>query len=58
MKQTKYIVVMTKAGTTKIVNVVTPGARVLVLGRDNTSNYGDYALSATYHYTEHWLLLF
>ena len=33
IRQTKYVVVMTKEGSTKIVNFMTPGAGVLVLGR-------------------------
>ena len=32
-RQTKCIVMMTKEGSTKIVNFMTPGAGVLVLGR-------------------------
>ena len=32
-RQTKCIVIMIKKGSTKIVNFMTPGARVLVLGR-------------------------
>ena len=31
-RQTKYIVMMTKEGSTEIVNFMTPGAAVLVLG--------------------------
>ena len=33
IRQTKYVVMMTKEGFTKIVNFMTPGAGVLVLGR-------------------------
>ena len=33
IRQTKYDVMMTKEGSTKIVNFMTPGAGVLVLGR-------------------------
>ena len=33
IRQTKYIVMMTKEGSTKIVNIIIPGAGVLVLGR-------------------------
>ena len=33
IRQTKYVVMMTKEGSTKIVNFMTPGAGVLVLGR-------------------------
>ena len=32
IRQTKYRVIMTKEGSTKIVNFMTPGAWVLVLG--------------------------
>ena len=32
IKQTKYIVMMTKEGSTKIVNFMTPGAGVLMFG--------------------------
>ena len=32
MKQTKYVVMMNKEGSTKIVHFMTPGAGVLVLG--------------------------
>ena len=38
MKQTKYVVMMTKEGSTKIVNFMTPGAGVLVLGSGHTSH--------------------
>ena len=37
-KQTKYVVTMTKEGSTKIVNFMTPGAGVLVLGRGHISH--------------------
>ena len=33
-RQTKYLVMMTKEGFTKIMNSMTPGAGVLVLGHD------------------------
>ena len=38
LRQTKYIVMMTKEGSTKIVNFMTPGAGVLVLGRGHISH--------------------
>ena len=38
---------MTKEGSTKIVNFLTPGAGVLVLGHGHTSYYREYALSST-----------
>ena len=38
IRQTKYIVMMTKEGSTKIVNFMTPGAGVLVLGRGHISH--------------------
>ena len=33
IRQTKYVVMMTKEGSTKIINFMTPGTGVLVLGR-------------------------
>ena len=39
IRQTKYVVMMTKEGSTKIVNFMTPGAGVLVLGRGHISHY-------------------
>ena len=38
IRQTKYVVMMTKEGSTKIVNFMTPGAEVLVLGRGHISH--------------------
>ena len=38
IRQTKYIVMMTKEGSTKIVNFMTPGAGVLVLGCGHISH--------------------
>ena len=38
IKQTKHIVMMTKEGSTKIVNFMTPGSGVLVLGRGHISH--------------------
>ena len=35
---TKYVVMMTKEGFTKIINFMTPGAGVLVLGRGHISH--------------------
>ena len=38
IRQTEdYIVMMTKEGSTKIVNFMTPGAELLALGRDHIS---------------------
>ena len=37
IRQTKYVVMMTKEGSTKIVNFMTPGAGVLVQGRGHIS---------------------
>ena len=37
-RQTKYVVTFTKEGSTKIVNFMTPGAGVLVLGRGHISH--------------------
>ena len=38
IRQTKYVVMMIKEGSTKIVNFMTPGAGVLVLGRGHISH--------------------
>ena len=38
IRQTKYVVMMTKEGSTKIVNFMTTGAGVLVLGRAHISH--------------------
>ena len=38
IRQTKYVVMMTKEGSTKIVNFMTPGAEVLVLGHGHISH--------------------
>ena len=37
IRHTKYIVMLTKEGSTKIVNFMTPGAGALVLGRGHKS---------------------
>ena len=38
---------MTKEGSTKIVNFNTPMAEVLMLGRVHTSHFSEYVLSST-----------
>ena len=38
---------MTKEGSTQIVNFMTPWAGVLMLGRGHTSHYSEYVLSST-----------
>ena len=38
---------LNKEGSTKIVNFMTPGAGVLVQGRDHISHYSEYVLSST-----------
>ena len=38
IRQTKYVVMMTKEGSTKIVNFVTPGVGVFMLGRGHISH--------------------
>ena len=38
IRQTKYVVMMTKEGSTKIVNFMTPGVGILVLGRGHISH--------------------
>ena len=45
IRQTKYIVIMTKEGSTKILNFMTPGAGVLVQGLGKS--YSENALSST-----------
>ena len=49
MRQTKYMykVMMTKEGSSQIVNFMTPGAGVLMLGRGHISHYSEYVLSST-----------
>ena len=37
---------MTKEGSTKIVNIMTPGAGVLMLGRGHISHYCEYVVSS------------
>ena len=44
IRQTKYVVMMTKEGCTKIVNFMTPGAGVLVLGHSLISHIVKNAL--------------
>ena len=46
-RQTKYIVMMTKEGPTKIVNFIIPGAGVLAIGRGHISHYSKYVVSST-----------
>mgnify|MGYP003691389517 CR=1 FL=1 len=41
-----YIVLMTKKGSTKIVNFMTPGAGVM-LGCGHISHYSEYVVSST-----------
>ena len=38
---------MTKEGSTKIENFMTPGAGVLMLWRGHISNYSEYVVSST-----------
>ena len=38
---------MTKGGSTQIVNFMTPGAGVLMLGHGHISHYSEYVLSST-----------
>ena len=38
---------MTKEGSTKIVNFITPGSGVLTLGRGHTSRYSETVISPT-----------
>ena len=47
IRQTMYIVMMTKEGSTKVVNFMTPGVGVLMLGRCHISQHSEYLLSCT-----------
>ena len=47
MRQTKYIVMMTKEGSTKIVTIMTPRAGFLMLGLGHISHYSDNVVSST-----------
>ena len=47
IRQNKYTVMMTKEGSTKIVNFMIPGAGVLKLRYGHRSHYSEYALSST-----------
>ena len=42
-----YIVLMTKEGSTEIINFMTPGAGVLMLGRGHISTYCEYVVFST-----------
>ena len=42
-----FIAMMTKEGSTQIVNFMTPGAWVLMLGCGHISHYSEYVLSST-----------
>ena len=44
IRQTKYVVMITKEGSTKIENFMTPGAGVLVLGVAIYKSYSENAL--------------
>ena len=43
IRQIKYKAIMSKEGSAKIVNFITIGARVLMLGRGYKSQYSEYA---------------
>ena len=47
MRQTKYTVMMTKEGSTKIINFMTPVDWVLMLRRGYVSHYSEYILSSS-----------
>ena len=47
IRQTKYKVMITKEGSTKIVNFMTHRAGVLMLARSHISHYSEYVLSST-----------
>ena len=42
-----YIVLMTNEGSTKIVNFMTPGTGVMMLGCGHISHYSEYVVSFT-----------
>ena len=48
---TMFIVMMTKEGSTKIINFVTPRAGVLMLGRGHISHYSEYVCIS--HFNEY-----
>ena len=47
IRQTLYIVIMTKEWSTKIVNFMTPWGGVLVLRHGHRNHFSEYALSST-----------
>ena len=47
IRQTKYIVLLTKKGLTEIVTFMTPGAGVLMLGCGHISHCSEYVVSFT-----------
>ena len=47
IKQTNYILMMTKEGSTKIVDIMTPRAVVLMLGHGHISHYSEFVVSST-----------
>ena len=46
-RQTKYKIMMTKEGSTKIVNFMNARAGVLISGSGHISHYSEYGLSST-----------
>ena len=48
---------MTKEGSTKIVNFMTPGAGILMFGRGHISHIVNMYYHLLYQYTTHWLKL-
>ena len=46
-RQIMYIVLVTNEGSTKIVNFMTPGTGVLMLGCGHISHYSEYVVSST-----------
>ena len=45
IRHSMYMLMMTKEGSTKIVNFITHRVGVLMLGRNHKSHYSDYALT-------------
>ena len=44
MVQTNFVVLMTKEGSTKIVNFMTPGERVVLIGHGQCKSYSENEL--------------
>ena len=58
IRQSKYIVIMTKEGSTKIRNFMNPGAGVNLLGRGHINHIVKMCNLLLYKYRALWLVLF